>query len=338
MAEFIQTITVNCPDPACGSEDVVRNGQRNGYQRYMCRTCQKHFRTTGEAHGRQYPAEVIGAALDMYFSGVSYKQIGEHIEQVHNLPEPSKATIWRWVHGYTQEAQETMDEPEHTPAVGDQWVADEMQVKVGGERYWLWNVLDRKTRYLLAAHLSKGRGTNDALKVMDKAVEEAGGKLPKTVTTDGLGSYIEAIATVMPRTEHVVAEGIHEEVNNNLSERMQGTFRDREKTLRGLQGRASGQRYFDGFVLDYNLFRKHEALGGQTPAHVAGIPPVYREWADVTRDRAQRALRDAVPTRAAPGSAAKAAQYVSNPKKARHSGKGRKRFNRDQKMVGPKQK
>ena len=343
MAEFTQTVTVNCP--ACASEDVVKNGQRNGYQRFMCRACSKHFRTTGEAHGRQYPAEVIGAALDMYFSGVSYKQIAEHIEKVHNLPEPSKSTVWAWVHGYTAEAQETMDAPEHTPEVGDHWVADEMQLKVGGERYWHWNVMDAKTRYLLASHLSKGRGLSDAIKVMEQAVEEAGGKLPKTVTTDGLGSYIQAIGIVMPNTEHIVAQGIYEEVNNNLSERMQGTFRDRTKTLRGLQGRASGQRYLDGFVLDYNLFRKHEALGGRTPGEVAQVRAPYHEWADVTRDNIQQALQDAIPRpstyqqRAAEG---KAAQYVSNPKKARHSGKKWspaqiKRFH-DRKMMGPKRK
>ena len=340
MAEFTQIITINCPD--CASGDVVKNGQRNGYQRYLCRDCEKNFRTTGEAHGRQYPAEVIGAAIDMYYSGMSYKQIAEHIETAHNLPEPSKATVFHWVHDYTQEASDTLAEPAHTPAVGDHWVADEMQLKVGGERYWNWNVMDRDTRYLLASHLSKGRGLSDAIKVMEQAVERAGGKLPKTVTTDGLGSYIQAIGIVMPGTQHIVAQGIYEEVNNNLSERMQGTFRDRTKTMRGLQGRASGQRYLDGFVLDYNHFRKHEALGGRKPGEVAGIQPPYREWADVTRDQVQQALKDAVPSRAKPGSAAKAAQYKSDPRKARHSGKNWspaqiQRFH-DRKMMGPGKK
>ena len=342
MAEFTETktVTINCP--GCASEDIVKNGQRNGYQRYLCRGCEKNFRTTGEAFGRQYPAEVIGAAIDMYFSGVSYKQVAEHIETAHNLPEPSKATVFRWVHGYTQEASDTLSEPARAPVVGDHWVADEMMVRVGGDRYWHWNVMDAQTRYLLASHLSQGRGLNDAIKVMEQAVERAGGKLPKKVTTDGLGSYIQAIQIVMPHTEHVVAEGIRAEVNNNLSERMQGTFRDREKTLRGLQGRASGQRYLDGFVVDYNHFRKHEALGGQTPGDVAQVNVPYREWADVTRDQVQQALKDAVPPRAKPGSTAKAAQYKSAPKKARHGGKNYspaqiQRFH-DRKMMGPKKR
>ena len=338
MAEFTQTYTVNCPD--CDSEDVVKNGSRNDYQRYMCQDCSKHFRVTGQPQGRQYPAEVIGAALDMYYSGMSYKQIAEHIEMAHNLPEPSKSTIFEWVQDYTTEAQAEMGQPANTPDVGDHWVADEMAVKVGGEQYWHWNVLDRDTRYLLASHLSKSRGKAEAIKVMEQAVQEAGGKLPKAVTTDKLGSYTEAIATVMPNTKHVQSQGLQAEINNNMSERLQGTARQRTKTLRGLENRQSGQRYLDGFVLDYNLFRKHEALGGGTPATKAGIQQPYSEWADVARDRVQQAIGGTAPTPDRSGSATKAANYVSNPKKPRHSKKRRNQSQaqgfQDGRLLGPK--
>jgi hypothetical protein len=84
-------------------------------------------------------------------------------------------------------------------------------------------------------------------------------------------------------TKHFVSQGIYELVNNNRSERLQGSFRQRTKTMRGLQTRATGQHYLDGWVLDYNLFKDHHALGGKTPADVAGVDVPYREWADVTR-------------------------------------------------------
>ena len=124
MTEFTQTVTIDCPDCAC--ESVIKVGKRNGYQGYQCEDCAKKFRTSGEAHGRQYPAEVIGAALDMYYSGVSYKQVAEHIERVHNLPDPSMSTVYRWVDAYSGQALGEMGAPEHTPEVGDEWVADEM--------------------------------------------------------------------------------------------------------------------------------------------------------------------------------------------------------------------
>ena len=51
MAEFTETITVNCPD--CDSGHIVKIGQRDGYQRYLCRDCLKKFRTTGRPPARR---------------------------------------------------------------------------------------------------------------------------------------------------------------------------------------------------------------------------------------------------------------------------------------------
>ena len=69
-----------------------------------------------------------------------------------------------------------------------------------------------------------------------------------------------------------------------MSERLQGTFRQREKTLRGLDSRETGQRYLDGWVLTYNLFREHESLDHQTPGEEARVKPPFTEWADVVRE------------------------------------------------------
>ena len=67
-----------------------------------------------------------------------------------------------------------------------------------------------------------------------------------------------------------MTEGIRAVINNNLSERLQGTLRDRDKTLRGLKARDSGQTYIDGLVLHYNYFRPHGGLDGKSPARAAG--------------------------------------------------------------------
>ena len=69
--------------------------------------------------------------------------------------------------------------------VGDHWVADEMVVRVGGKKLWNWNVMDAKTRYILAARLSRTRNANDAIAVFEKALANAKYP-PKKITTDGL--------------------------------------------------------------------------------------------------------------------------------------------------------
>ena len=76
------------------------------------------------------------------------------------------------------------------------------------------------------------------------------------------------------RVRHVVSKGVKADINNNLSERLQGTIRDRDKTLRGLKARDTGQAYVDGLVTHYNpvYFRPHESLKGKKPIVPAHCP------------------------------------------------------------------
>ena len=58
--------------------------------------------------------------------------------------------LYEWVRDYTGRALDAMKGPK--ARTGNEWVTDEMVVRVGGQRYWLWNLLDSKTQYILAAH------------------------------------------------------------------------------------------------------------------------------------------------------------------------------------------
>ena len=285
MTEFTTTttttLTVNCPD--CASSRIVKVGVRNGQQRYRCRGCNKDFRAGTKAEGRKMDADLMGSAIRDFYTGKSYKQIAEGLKEEYDIPEPSKATIYSWVRDYTDRAVDEMKG--HKAKTGGHWVADETQVDVGGQKMWLWNVMDAETRYILASHLTPRRDAQAARVVMRKAVEAAD-KPPKTVTTDRLRSYIRPIKEIMPEARHMQSEGMRADINNNLSERLQGTFKDRTKTLRALDSRKTGQRYLDGWVLTYNHFRGHESLRNQTPGKRAKVSPPFTEWADVVKDGA----------------------------------------------------
>ena len=283
MAKFTQTVSMSLNCPACNSESVIKQGKRNGYQRYLCKDCRKKFHDSGNTKGHRYPPEQIGAAVRMFYSGMSYKAIAEHMEDTFDIPEPSKRAIYQWVKEYTEAATDEMaGHPAHTSG---EWVADEMMVWVGGEKYWHWNVLDSETRYVLASYLSKRRDTRAATAVMEKAKATAA-EPPKSIKTDKLRSYNRAIANVFPDAKHIQSEGLAAELNNNQSERLQGTYRQRTKTLRGLDSRASGQTYLDGWTLNYNLFRKHHSLKNRTPAHAARVDAPFDEWEDVVEHAA----------------------------------------------------
>lgn len=98
------------------------------------------------------------------------------------------------------------------------------KVLVGGEKMWVWNVMDAKTRYILASHLSKHWDMEAPETVMEKAAGAAA-EHSKIIKTDRLAPYPSAINLVFPNTKHVQSEGVRAEVNNNRSERLQGTYR-----------------------------------------------------------------------------------------------------------------
>ena len=215
----------------------------------------------------------------MYFSGLSYRRTAEIISE--HLEHPTDAsTVYRWVRQQTGKAKGIVEDEKLN--TGPEWVADEIQVKVGGERYWIFNVMDARTRVILSAHLSKERTARAAATALALARERAK-RPPKRVKTDGLASYQDGLRRAFPLWEvrHIVSRGIRAQINNNLSERLQGTFRDRDKTLRGLKGQDTGQQYIDGLVLNYNYFRPHGGLNGRTPADAADAEIPVEGWRQV---------------------------------------------------------
>ena len=241
-----------------------------------CATC--NIAGGGNPRSNATPAQKA-AAVDMYFDGISYRRCAENIGEHFHRPT-NAATVYRWVQEQTRRAGDMLNGVKVN--TGREWVADELAVKVGGRQYWLFNVMDSKTRFVLAAYLSSERTTRAAQTAMAMARDKAA-NAPDTIKTDGLRSYREAVSRAFPQqsVKHVVSEGIRARINNNLSERLQGTLRDRDKTLRGLKSRETGQAYVDGLILDYNYFRKHSGLNGKRPAEAAGADTPLRNWSDV---------------------------------------------------------
>jgi hypothetical protein len=53
-------------------------------------------------------------------------------------------------------------------------------------------------------------------------------------------------------------------------ERLNGTVRDREKVMRGMQTGETAQKIIEAMRIHYNYIREHSRLG-KTPAEAAGI-------------------------------------------------------------------
>ena len=229
-------------------------------------------------HAQATPHEK-GAAVEMYFDGLSYRRTAGNMDQFFGR-ETGSTSIYRWVRELAEKADSVL-RPMKVDT-GRVWVADEVAVKVGGKTYWLFNVMDSQTRFLLSAYLSPTRTTRAAATALAMARQRSNNP-PVAVKTDGLASYRDAMPRAFPthRVRHVVTKGVKADINNNLSERLQGTIRDRDKTLRGLKARETGQAYVDGLVTHYNYFRPHESLKGKKPAEAAGAEIPFDSWEDV---------------------------------------------------------
>jgi transposase-like protein len=220
------------------------------------------------------------ALHDYYDGGSSVRSIGRHILQ-ETGSNPSTATIYEWIQRYTQYATDSIKD--YHPKVGSVWIADETVLKLGGHNVWLWDIIDEKTRYLLASRLSMSRTTRDAQILMDKAIKTAG-KHPQTVVTDKLASYLDV--NYGKGAEHIQGSPFKvKESGESTSqiERWHGTVKARTKVMRGLKNIETAHEFVAGFLAYYNYLRPHESLENKTPAEVSGIVYPYKNWDDLIR-------------------------------------------------------
>jgi transposase-like protein len=264
----------------CGSTAVVKFGTYKGVQRYWCKSCQRKFKGDNALFHMKVSADHISSALSMYYAGMSISDIRNHLKQEHGY-YPPKSVVYQWVDKYTDLAIKRFRD--YKPKVGDTWIADETVLEVDGQNVWFWDIIDTKTRYLLASRVSFTRTAHDAQILMESASKRAG-KTPKVVITDKLYAYLDGIELAFGAdTEHRQGRPFALEDNTNLIERFHGTLKERIKVMRGLQNVDTAIQFTDGFLVYYNYFRPHETLHGKTPAEVAKIDYTVKNWADLSR-------------------------------------------------------
>ena len=274
---IVTDVTVSCP--SCNGGQVKKVGKRNGQQRFQC-SCGKRFRSNGNVEGKNHDPVQIGMTILNAFAGLSLKHLAVDIKERYGIKEPSRQTIYNWIMDYSDKAAFLLEDVKADTS--DHWVIDEERIFVNRKLSYIFNILDYKTRFLLATYLSDNKSRASAERVLRKAMAVAKNP-PKRITTDKMPSYGPAIRRLLPDTEHILSQGVGGKVTNNRSERMQGTYRARTKTLRCLKTIETGQQFLEGFTINYNYFRGHSALGGKTPAEAAGIKAPFKNWADVVR-------------------------------------------------------
>jgi putative transposase len=227
------------------------------------------------------PASLIASALGMYYGGMPLDAIQQQFRQDHTL-DMSESNYWGWVKRFTKEAVRQC--ASFRPNVSNEWVADETYMKLGKRTVYFWDIIDPKTNYLLATHVSFSRGGTEARILMKKAAQRAG-KTPKIVRTDKLRSYIVGIEDAFGADTKHVQGGPFKTVASGEStaeiERFHRTLEQRTRVFEKFKDIASIRLLTDGWLINYNFMKQNEGCGNIPPAQAAnGIVPL-KDWNDV---------------------------------------------------------
>jgi len=284
--DIINQTRISCK--YCQSPNVIKYGKYKDVQYYWCKDCKRKFAGIDTIPKMQYPTSQVSDVLNMYYEGLSLAEIRRNLIQQHNS-YISDVTALNWVRRFSKPV--IMEANKYKPDVGKVWVADETVIDIDGKNIWLWDIIDTKTRFLIATHMSYSRTTKDAQQLMKQAYDRTG-KIPRIIYTDKLQAYLDGIElTFGADTKHKQGSPFDVENNTNLIERFHGTIKSRTKVMRGLHTPESARLFMDGWLVHYNFFRPHMSLKDRTPASVAGIRFPYRNWKDVTEQPYEKTAR-----------------------------------------------
>ena len=263
----------------CGSGGVVKYGTYKGVQRYWCKVCQKKFKGDNALFHMKVPPEYISSALSMYYSGSSIKDICDHLNQEHGY-HPSKHVVFNWVEKFTPIAVNHFKDVH--PKVGDEWIADETVIALDKhKKVWFFDIIDSRTRFLLASRATFSRTTRDAQILIERAIKRAG-KEPKVVITDKLASYLDV--SYGKDAEHRQGSPFRIKASGESTsqiERFHGTIKERTKVMRAFRDIETLHQFMDGYLVYYNFFKPNEALNGKTPAEAAKVDYQVKNWKDL---------------------------------------------------------
>ena len=251
-------------------KDGMRQTKKGNVQRFKCLDCKKRFTANFGFEKKQFDESTITGALQMYFSGMSVRDISNHYEMMGT--DVSFKTVYNWVDQYSKMTPDYLNEI--IPRTNSRTMvrADEIWIKIRGKQKYLFASMDDDTRYWLASDMAHTKFQHNADKLLELTKEKIG-KNPAHFVTDGLPAYMKSSKKVFGKKtnhiRHIHIAGKRDRDNNNKMERLNGEIRDREKVFRGLK--KIDTSVIEGMKTYYNYTKKHSALQGRTPAQASLI-------------------------------------------------------------------
>jgi transposase-like protein len=266
----------------CASQHIVKYGTVGTIQRWRCRDCKKSFLGNENLPHLKTSTRQIVDALYLYCEGIPLNAIRKYMIVMHNQ-YPSISTIHNWMIKFGKLTAQSARI--HKPNVGETWVADEARLMICHNNYWIWDLIDIKTHFLLASSLTITRTKNDAQSLMLLA-QKWTSKPPELIFTDNLSIYPESIEFAWgSETRHIPSNKFAALPNRGIIDVLSDLRKGRQRIIRGTKKIEIIGLLLEGWIIHYNFFRPQELLGDRTPAEMAGIKsPIIKLQRDLLFD------------------------------------------------------
>ncbi len=263
----------------CGSRDVVKYGRYQGIQRYFCKECNRKFADNDAPPHMKTPSFQMAMALNMFYEGKPICDIRRYIEQRYKN-YPSTSTIYRWIVHFSEMAIEKSKTCR--PQIGNLWIAAETPLKMRGEKWWVWDIVDSRTRFLLASCISRSRSMQNAQELMNQAAKKAG-RLPRRVITNTLEAYLDKINSAAPQEDSQHGVFVVKQ-SRGMTEKVSKVLKYRAKVIQQAKKEEVSELLLNASLVHYNFFKPHKDLKYRTPAEKAGNGPLFDSWLSVVEE------------------------------------------------------
>jgi putative transposase len=198
----------------------------------------------------RFPPVVIQHAVWLYLRfKLSYRDVEDLLAE-RGL-DVSYETIRSWVLKFGPVIARRLRRRRCRPS--DRWHLDEMVIRIGGKRMYLWRAVDHEGEVLdmLVQHR---RDTHAALRLMRKLLKKQG-FAPKLLITDKLRSYASAFRRLRLTCSH--DQGLR---MNNRAENSHQAVRRRERKMQRFKSARSAQRFLSMHAAVHSIFNLQRHL------------------------------------------------------------------------------
>ena len=196
--------------------------------------------------GYRVPKSIIGFAVRYYYRyRISLRNLSEMLQDrgVFVTYETIRNWCQTWGLVYARDIRR-----KRGSAFTDKWHINEVRVKIKGDIFWLWRLIDSEGKEIDVL-LQKRRNAKSAIRFLKRSLKKLGISL-RVMVTDKLRSYRKAHRVLLKSSQHRA----HKRLNNRIENSHQST-REKERQMRGFKSVSNSQRFLSSMGAFLNLLK-----------------------------------------------------------------------------------